>query len=92
MIAELSVRTSAGTDFVATNFTFYDCAAHASCTECVLSSYPCSWCVNGNQCTHDKTESCQNDTAIAGINVRMSSTGLLSTTVSILHSKLYLKR
>ena len=67
--AKLSVRMTKGPDFVATNFTFFDCTTYTSCTECVSSSYPCDWCVDGDRCTHDTAENCRNDILVTGINV-----------------------
>ena len=58
-----------GPDFVATNFTFFDCTTYTSCTECVSSSYPCDWCVDGHRCTHDTAENCRNDILVTGVNV-----------------------
>ena len=67
--AKLSVRMTTGPDFVATNFTFFDCTTYTSCTECVSSSYPCDWCVDGHRCTHDTAENCRNDILVTGVNV-----------------------
>ena len=67
--AKLSVRMTTGPDFVATNFTFFDCTTYTSCTECVSSSYPCDWCVDGDRCTHDTAENCRNDILVTGVNV-----------------------
>ena len=41
----LSVRVDDGPNLVSTNFTFFDCNAYGSCTECVASPFPCDWCV-----------------------------------------------
>ncbi|KPM03170.1 plexin-A-like protein 3 [Sarcoptes scabiei] len=56
-----------GPDFVATNFTFYDCSSFTSCTECVSSLFPCDWCVGGHRCTHDTGEHCRNEILVTGI-------------------------
>ncbi|KAH7645133.1 plexin-a-like protein [Dermatophagoides farinae] len=65
--AKLSVRMRDGPDFVATNFTFYDCSSFTSCTECVSSLFPCDWCVGGHRCTHDTGEHCRNEILVTGI-------------------------
>lgn len=70
--AKLSVRMTSGPDFVATNFTFFDCNTYSSCTQCVSSSFPCDWCVDGHRCTHDTAENCRNDILVTGVSVRSS--------------------
>ncbi|GFY60911.1 hypothetical protein TNIN_181314 [Trichonephila inaurata madagascariensis] len=65
--AKLSVRMKTGPDFVATNFTFYDCSTYTSCTQCVSSDFPCDWCVTGHRCTHDTGENCRNDVLVTGV-------------------------
>jgi hypothetical protein len=57
-----------GPDFVATNFTFYDCSSYQSCTACVSSPFPCDWCVGGHRCTHDTGENCRNDILVTGVS------------------------
>lgn len=66
--SKLSVRMKVGPDFVATNFTFYDCSSYQSCTSCVSSPFPCDWCVGGHRCTHDTGENCRNDVLVTGVN------------------------
>ncbi|KAK0081171.1 hypothetical protein PV325_012648 [Microctonus aethiopoides] len=66
--AKLSVRMTNGPDLVATNFTFFDCNTYSSCTECVSSSFPCDWCVDGHRCTHDTAANCRNDILVTGIS------------------------
>ncbi|CAH0391887.1 unnamed protein product [Bemisia tabaci] len=66
--AKLSVRMTSGPDFVATNFTFFDCNTYTSCTQCVSSSFPCDWCVDGHRCTHDTAENCRNDILVTGVS------------------------
>ena len=66
--AKLSVRMKIGPDFVATNFTFYDCSSYVSCTQCVSSPFPCDWCVGGHRCTHDTGENCRNDILVTGLS------------------------
>ncbi|GIY30136.1 hypothetical protein CEXT_325961 [Caerostris extrusa] len=68
--AKLSVRMKVGPDFVATNFTFYDCSTYTSCTQCVSSDFPCDWCVTGHRCTHDTGENCRNDVLVTGVAVK----------------------
>lgn len=60
---------TSGPDFVATNFTFFDCNTYSSCTQCVSSSFPCDWCVDGHRCTHDTAENCRNDILVTGVSV-----------------------
>ena len=67
--AKLSVRMTNGPDLVATNFTFFDCNTYSSCTQCVSSSFPCDWCVDGHRCTHDTAENCRNDILVTGVSV-----------------------
>lgn len=67
--AKLSVRVTDGPDFVATNFTFFDCNTYSSCTQCVSSLFPCDWCVDGHRCTHDTAENCRNDILVTGVSV-----------------------
>ncbi|CAG0913869.1 unnamed protein product [Notodromas monacha] len=71
--AILSLRFSDGQDFVATNFTFFNCNTYASCTSCVSSSFECDWCVDGNRCTHDAAENCRNDILVTGLECACSS-------------------
>lgn len=66
--AKLSVRMKSNPDFVATNFTFYDCSTYTSCTQCVSSPFPCDWCVGGHRCTHDTGENCRNDILVTGVS------------------------
>lgn len=66
--AKLSVRMTSGPDFVATNFTFFDCNTYSSCTQCVSSPFPCDWCVDGHRCTHDTAENCRNDILVTGVS------------------------
>lgn len=67
--ARLSVRMTSGPDFVTTNFTFFDCNTYSSCTQCVSSTFPCDWCVDGHRCTHDTAENCRNDILVTGVSV-----------------------
>ncbi|XP_057324219.1 plexin-A4 [Microplitis mediator] len=66
--AKLSVRMTNGPDLVTTDFTFFDCNTYASCTECVSSSFPCDWCVDGHRCTHDTAANCRNDILVTGVS------------------------
>ncbi|KAE9542610.1 hypothetical protein AGLY_002521 [Aphis glycines] len=65
---KLSVKTAKGPNFVATNFTFFDCSTYTSCTQCVNSSFPCDWCAEAHRCTHDTAENCRNDILVTGVN------------------------
>lgn len=67
IVTKLSVRMHQGPDFVATNFTFFDCSSYTTCTQCVSSPYPCDWCVVGHRCTHDTGENCRNDVLVTGV-------------------------
>nr|NP_524637.2 plexin A, isoform A [Drosophila melanogaster]AAF59394.1 plexin A, isoform A [Drosophila melanogaster] len=66
--AKLSVRTRNGPDLVSTDFTFFDCSTHSSCTRCVSSEFPCDWCVEAHRCTHDTAENCRNDILVTGVS------------------------
>ncbi|XP_055388312.1 plexin-A4 [Condylostylus longicornis] len=66
--AKLSVRTKNGPDLVSTDFTFFDCSTHSSCTRCVSSEFPCDWCVEAHRCTHDTAENCRNDILVTGVS------------------------
>ncbi|XP_054746803.1 plexin-A2 isoform X1 [Anastrepha obliqua] len=66
--AKLSVRTKDGPDLVSTDFTFFDCSTHSSCTRCVSSEFPCDWCVEAHRCTHDTAENCRNDILVTGVS------------------------
>uniref|UniRef100_A0A1B0CEW4 Sema domain-containing protein n=1 Tax=Lutzomyia longipalpis TaxID=7200 RepID=A0A1B0CEW4_LUTLO len=66
--SRLSVRTATGPDLVTTNFTFFDCSTHLSCTQCVSSQFPCDWCVEAHRCTHDTAENCRNDILVTGVS------------------------
>ncbi|XP_067122895.1 plexin-A1-like, partial [Centruroides vittatus] len=54
--------------YTSTNFTFFDCMTYTSCTQCVSSPFPCSWCIEGHRCTHNTDEYCRNDILITGIS------------------------
>ncbi|XP_070546598.1 plexin-B-like [Ptychodera flava] len=49
---QLYVRSSETEDFVHTDFHFYDCNVHTSCSSCVSSKWNCNWCVYENRCAH----------------------------------------
>jgi len=66
--SKLSVRVTEGPDLAATNFTFFDCNAFSSCSTCVSSLFPCDWCIDGHQCTHDTSEHCRNDLLVSGVS------------------------
>lgn len=68
-VSTLYVTYSDDVSIASTPFTFYDCAAHTSCTQCVSSSFPCDWCVEGHRCTHDTSENCRNDILVTGVRV-----------------------
>lgn len=68
IVAELSVQKVGGPKLVATNFTFFDCSTHLSCTVCVSSKYPCDWCVEAHRCTHDTADNCRNDILVTGVS------------------------
>lgn len=62
------MRTATGPDLVSTNFTFFDCSTHLTCTRCVSSQFPCDWCVEAHRCTHDTAENCRNDILVTGVS------------------------
>ncbi|XP_034935883.1 plexin-B [Chelonus insularis] len=67
ILVPLSVRSSeTNKDFVSRNFAYFDCSRHTLCSECVNSSWGCSWCVYDNKCTHN-TSGCQGN-IISGEN------------------------
>lgn len=68
IMAELSLQKQNGPKLVSTNFTFFDCSTHLTCTVCVSSKYPCDWCVEAHRCTHDTAENCRNDILVTGIS------------------------
>lgn len=78
--ARLSVRTANGPDLVSTDFTFFDCSTHSSCTRCVSSQFPCDWCVEAHRCTHDTAENCRNDILVTGVSVSINLTRIFITT------------
>lgn len=53
---------------VSTEFKFFDCSTHSSCTQCVSSEFPCDWCVEAHRCTHDTAENCRNDILVTGVS------------------------
>ena len=75
----LSVRVG-GRDLVTTNFTFFDCARHASCGSCVAASdsrgaddivrgdFPCYWCIQRHICTHSIEGDCMRYRSEIGIS------------------------
>ncbi|RWS07647.1 plexin A-like protein [Dinothrombium tinctorium] len=65
LTAKLYVQMEDGTDMAAILFTFYDCRSYIRCTECVLSPFPCNWCVGGHKCTR---ENCRNDVLVTGVS------------------------
>ncbi|KAL5015003.1 hypothetical protein ScPMuIL_009273 [Solemya velum] len=52
IIMRLTVQMDAQ-GFVWTNFTFFDCSLHESCTSCLLSDFPCNWCIQNHMCTQN---------------------------------------
>ncbi|XP_041350001.1 plexin-A2-like isoform X2 [Gigantopelta aegis] len=65
----LSVRMN-DQDFVSTDFIFFDCSLHNSCTSCTESLFPCSWCIRSHLCTHLPNEDCPvNETLVTGKNL-----------------------
>ncbi|KAL3853675.1 hypothetical protein ACJMK2_017198 [Sinanodonta woodiana] len=67
IVMQLSVRAS-GKEFVSTNFIFFDCNLHTSCTSCTLSDFPCIWCINNHMCTSD-ISGCPDNRLVLGKNV-----------------------
>ena len=52
------------------------CSALASCTECVTSEQPCSWCIETHRCATDDSLQCQNDILVRGLNVSIHPLGI----------------
>ncbi|XP_064473763.1 plexin-B-like [Ornithodoros turicata] len=53
----LAVRSSeTDTDFIHREFVFFDCGVHKTCKACVMSSWPCNWCLHENLCTSNATD------------------------------------
>ncbi|CAH1783359.1 unnamed protein product [Owenia fusiformis] len=65
-VMTLSVRLN-NKDFVSTNFTFFKCGQHSSCTACTLSAFPCTWCVQRHKCTKH-SDTCLSDVLVTGKN------------------------
>lgn len=76
--SKLALQTQNGMILASIPFTFYDCNAYTSCTQCVSSRFPCGWCVESHRCTHDTTENCRNDVIVAGVSVSRAKTFLNS--------------
>ncbi|CAH1114776.1 unnamed protein product [Psylliodes chrysocephalus] len=51
----------------------FDCNTYSSCTQCVSSSFPCDWCIDGHRCTHDTAENCRNDILVTGVSKTIPS-------------------
>ncbi|KAH3827947.1 hypothetical protein DPMN_129893 [Dreissena polymorpha] len=64
-----------GREFVSTIFTFFDCSKHESCTKCSMTQFPCTWCIENHQCTHDASVNCRTNHLIHG----SSNLGLTAT-------------
>ncbi|XP_065306120.1 plexin-B-like [Dermacentor albipictus] len=57
VIVDLAVRSSeTDTDFIHREFVFFDCSVHKTCKSCVMSSWPCNWCLHENFCTSNATD------------------------------------
>nr|XP_002730558.1 PREDICTED: plexin-B-like [Saccoglossus kowalevskii] len=68
---QLSVKSMETTiEFVHTEFYFFDCSAHNSCTECAGSNWACDWCIYENKCTHESSACVEDDssTTVVGEN------------------------
>ncbi|CAN7983635.1 unnamed protein product, partial [Ixodes pacificus] len=54
---DLAVRSSeTDTDFIHREFVFFECSVHKTCKSCVMSSWPCNWCMHENLCTSNATD------------------------------------
>ncbi|KFD65944.1 hypothetical protein M514_03899 [Trichuris suis] len=62
---------------VGSTFTFYDCAVHKLCTQCVQSRWRCDWCLEDSVCVRD-VDVCSNQ-------VRISHSDQLWRIPSLLH-------
>ncbi|XP_077487352.1 plexin-B-like [Amblyomma americanum] len=57
VVVDLAVRSSeTDTDFIHREFVFFDCSVHKTCKSCVMSSWPCNWCLHENFCTSNATD------------------------------------
>ncbi|ESO84358.1 hypothetical protein LOTGIDRAFT_168803 [Lottia gigantea] len=65
IVMKLSIQ-SKEKDVVSTNFTFFDCSLHDSCTRCTLSDFPCTWCVQSHICTYEPDQECQGQKLVTG--------------------------
>jgi plexin A len=84
----LSIQADAvGTEFAATNFTFYDCSTYTSCSACAQSAYQCDWCIETATCTHIAEDVCRAMHIVNGINVSAHSSHLSRTRISYLQRK-----
>ncbi|XP_048252946.1 plexin-A2-like isoform X3 [Haliotis rufescens] len=73
IVMRLSVRMNQQ-DFVSTDFTFFDCSLHNSCTSCTQSDFPCTWCIKGHICSNIVSDDCRrNETLVTGKAVRGTS-------------------
>ncbi|XP_030828491.1 plexin-A4-like [Strongylocentrotus purpuratus] len=62
------VSTETNVDFVTTDFFFFDCSHIKSCSFCVMTLFPCDWCVYDNRCTDDSSSCQTGDTVVIGVN------------------------
>ncbi|XP_015793717.1 plexin-B-like [Tetranychus urticae] len=54
VLINLSVRsTVTQKDFISKPFVYYECSVHKTCRSCVKAKWPCNWCIQDNQCTHN---------------------------------------
>ncbi|XP_014671686.1 PREDICTED: plexin-B-like [Priapulus caudatus] len=75
--------TETSVDFVSHMFTFYNCSVHATCSQCMLSRWACSWCMYSNRCTNNPTQ-CAIDNPGEGENLNLASdTGDVVVTVGL---------
>lgn len=63
------------TPIASSNFSFYDCGRHTTCSQCAKSEFPCDWCLESNECVAGKLteDKCRKQHIVNGLNVSFSS-------------------
>lgn len=47
----------------------FSCSSFVSCYQCVMSPFPCDWCIGAHRCTNNTYENCHNDVLVSHSNV-----------------------
>ncbi|XP_064633300.1 plexin-A4-like isoform X2 [Lineus longissimus] len=55
-------------EIVSTNFTFFNCEVHTSCTSCTQSDYPCNWCIQNHRCVYHREVCGKGEVLVTGKN------------------------